>query len=171
MLGTEENIGGAYWYMFLVNVPAANGTTGDIVVSIQNGTTNRCGIGVWHLTGYEPTPRDFISDSADAEVTNPFDIDAVEDGAVIVLATVEQTTGSVAFDLNGTVTEDFDEVLEGSIYHAGAHEDAISADDPTYSVNLTYGVNTIARSGYVAVSFDPIAADDPAFVPKIGMFT
>ena len=108
--------------IYIADVPT--GTTGDVVVTFSAGQT-RCGIGVWRMTGAaSSTPTDTGVSAADP-ATNTLTISANGGGVgygFSVGATATATWG-------GLTSEDFDEVVEATITHTGAHLNSVAGGD------------------------------------------
>ncbi len=95
----------------LWSAPVPTGTTGDVVVTFASAD-DRCGIGIWRMTGAGASPVSTHADGTDGTGTTSITVPA-GGVAVAMAATSASTTWS-------GLTEDFDETIAGTSLQSGA---------------------------------------------------
>lgn len=129
--------------LFAAIVP--NGIVGDVVVTISTASV-RCGIGAWSLYGMSATASDTGTSTADpatATLTVPVGGACIGYGFAAHNAALTATwTG---------VSEDFDEAVEATFFHTGAH----TSNTGSIDVACDWSVTPATGAGVVFASFGP----------------
>lgn len=130
--------------LWIVDVPT--GTTGDIVVTLNN-TGSRCAIALWSATGIVGSPSDvatyFVSGS-----NNTISLNADVLTGSIVVAIGGCNSSAVTMTWTGA-TEDVDAAVETSRYTAASHL-SVGAETPR-TFTATLSGNAGDRTGSLAV--------------------
>jgi hypothetical protein len=121
------------------------GTTGTIVVAWSGVSGTRGSIGVWAVYGAGSVEHAVAIDNS-----SPYNQDVVVPaGGIIVAACIGITATSFTWD--SPMVESYDELIEHTTYHSGAHY--ASAAGETVTVVMT--PSTVDAHAMAAVSFGP----------------
>lgn len=122
--GAQQCTGGIW------SVELASGTTGDIVVTLNEGKTS-CGIGVYKVVGASAS----ISDTASDTGASPSASINIPAGGVAVACMYDSSGGTSTWT---NLTEAYDEVMESTDVHTGAR-DAFAAAQTGLAVSTDSG--------------------------------
>jgi len=146
-VGGSPQTGGLVIEIWSASVPT--GTSGDIVVT-HSGTKDHCGIGWWRLTSVGSVSG---TDATVGSDTSPYTatIDVTAGG--VVLAMASGNSAATFSWTGGSISEDYDETIEGNYTQSGASE-LVGAADTGVTYTATASADTGADDGIVAVCFD-----------------
>ena len=132
--------------MYIASVPS--GTSGDIVVSINTGTGEAWGIGVYRVTGTASTTA---SDTATQNSTSPAPIAltiSCPAGGAIIAGGITDVSGAGSW---ANVTERYDESMNGAQRQSGAMTE-FAAAQTDLAVTYTTSGDSPGAVCYVAAS-------------------
>lgn len=115
--------------IFIADVPT--GATGDVVIVFGGGMT-RVGIGVWRMVGASTSTPTDTGTSATDPATTTLTIAANGGGVGCGLSVGVTSTATWA-----GLAEDYDEVVESTITHTGAHLNSVAGGDIAVSCDWT----------------------------------
>jgi hypothetical protein len=146
-LGQFLGAGGAHRIVFL----GASGlaiTSGTVNITLDGAGATRCGLGAWRVANAASlTPSDVQSSdgSAGATVTVP-----ANGGAIGMSIGLGDGAHSSDYTWVGLSTEDFDEVVEGTVMHSGAHQNFTTGGATAMNDTSTSGTTTTTTTLFAA---------------------